>query len=112
MISASATATSTGNMVLKDENGDTLSTVSVDYPTDTDVIFDFATKDFVVPAGTTKYLYVYGDTTGFTTEGDLIQLWLDDAGGNIDWGIDGTGSYNHGDIIFKGDKFGGTFVRP
>jgi len=114
-ISATTAATSTGNMVLKDENGDTLDTVAVaDYEAaSASAAFDFTDKSFVVPAGTTKYLYVYGDTTDFTTEGDIIQLWLDDSTpANIDWGIDGTGSYNHGDIIFKGDKFGGTFVRP
>jgi hypothetical protein len=113
-ISASSAAASTGDLTLKDENGNALDTQTVaDYEAvGASATFDFADKSFTVPAGQTKYLYVYGDTSDFTTQGDLIQLVLDDTAGNIDWGINGAGSYNRGNIIFKGDKFGGTFVRP
>lgn len=101
------------SVTLKDENGDVLDTVSgVDFDTQKEHIFDFATKAFTVPAGTTKYLYVYGTTTDFEEQGDSIQVWLDDTAGDIDWGINGTGSYNRGNILFKGDKFAGTFVKP
>ncbi len=101
-----------GTLTLKDENGDTLDTVAADFGVSNEAIFDFNDKTFSVAAGTTKYLYVYGTTTNLTTQGDSIQVWLDDTDGDIDWGINGAGSYNKGNIIFKGDKFGGAFVKP
>jgi len=100
-------------LTLKDENGDTLDSITgVDFDATKEHVFDFATKSFTVAAGTTKYLYVYGSTTDFEDQGDSIQVWLDDVDGDIDWGINGAGSYNKGNILFKGDKFGGTFVKP
>ena len=101
------------SLVLKDENGDVLDTISaVDFDTAAEHAFDFTSKSFTVPAGQTKYLYVYGTTTDFEDQGDSIQVWLNDSANDIDWAINGVGSYNHGNIIFKGDKFGGTFVKP
>ena len=100
-------------LTLKDDNGDTLDSITgVDFDTAKEHTFDFASKAFSVAAGTTKYLYVYGTTTDFEDQGDSIQVWLDNVDGDIDWGINGAGSYNKGDILFKGDKFGGTFVKP
>lgn len=100
-------------LTLKDEAGDTLDSITgVDFDTAKEHVFDFSSKSFTVAAGTTKYLYVYGTTTDFEDQGDSIQVWLDDVDGDIDWGINGAGSYNKGNIIFKGDKFGGTFVKP
>lgn len=101
------------SITLKDENGTTLdSFTGVDFENTKEFAFDFSNATFTVPAGQTKYLYVYGTTTDFEDQGDSIQVWLDDEDGDIDWGINGVGSYNRGNIIFKGDKFGGTFVKP
>jgi len=101
------------SITLKDENGTTLdSFTGVDFEATKEFAFDFSDAAFTVPAGQTKYLYVYGTTTDFEDRGDSIQVWLDDVDGDIDWGINGVGSYNRGNIIFKGDKFGGTFVKP
>lgn len=101
------------SLVLKDENGNVLDTISnVDFDTAHKHTFDFTDKSFTVPAGQVKYLYVYGTTTDFEDQGDSIQVWLDDTDADINWGINGAGSWNHGSIIFKGDKFGGTLVKP
>lgn len=96
---------------LKDGDGNTLDTVSA-IATTTSVTFDFTDRAFTVPAGTTKYLEVYLDTTQFEDDGDSIYLWLDDsANTNIQWSIDGTGEYGHAGIIFKGDPVGGTLQK-
>lgn len=80
----------------------------------TTATFDFYDRQFTVPAGQTKYLYVYANTSELTDTGDSIQLWLDDSTGtNIDWDInDGGNSYNHADILFRGDLFGGALSKP
>lgn len=100
-------------LTLKDEEGNTLDTVTgVDFDTAKEHVFDFTDRSFSVAAGTTKYLYVYGTTTDFEDQGDSIQVWLDDTDADLDWGINGSGTYTTGAISFKGDKFGGTFVKP
>lgn len=107
-------STSTGTWTLKDGDGTQLATTSVDSGHDSTVTFDnFSNNtEFIIPAGSTKKLYVYGDTTDYTTDGDVIQIWLDDSANDIDWSIDKAGSYNVGDVIFKGDIYAGSFVNP
>ncbi|MCH7604411.1 peptidoglycan-binding protein [Patescibacteria group bacterium] len=98
---------------LRDSSGAQLASTTVDTFDATLVVFDFASQDFNVPGGQTKSLHVYADTSEMTTNGDVIQLWLDDGSAtNIDWGIDGTGNYNHADIIFRGDIFARSLVNP
>jgi len=89
-----------------------LATSSVDSGDDSTVTFNFNVADFDVAAGATKKLYVYGDTTDYTTNGDVVQVWLDDSANDITWSIDNSGDYNLGNIIFKGDIYGGSFVNP
>lgn len=106
----------TATVTLKDGDGNTLDTVSGvainSATTSVSVTFDFSNRQFTVPAGTTKYLMVYTDTTNLEDSGDTIQLWLDDDdANNIQWGINGSGNYHHADIIFKGDIFGGSLVK-
>jgi hypothetical protein len=105
------------SFVLKDANGNTLDSTQADvssYSTtiNDSVAFYFATNSFTVPAGQTKQLYVYADTTDFEDDGDQIQLWIDDAAAHISWGINSSGAYNHGDIIFRGELYGGSHVNP
>ncbi len=106
----------TATVTLKDGDGNTLDTVSGvainSATTSVSVTFDFSDRQFTVPAGTTKYLMVYTDTTNLEDSGDTIQLWLDDDdANNIQWGINGSGNYHHADLIFKGDLFGGSLVK-
>ncbi len=99
---------------LKDEDGNILDTTTFDFASSSvsTVTFDFSTQSFTVPAGTTKQLKVYADTQDFTNSGDSLQLELSPSSAtNIDWGIDGSGSYNHADIIFKSDPFGKSLVK-
>ncbi|MFZ5365211.1 MAG: hypothetical protein ACOZBH_03380 [Patescibacteria group bacterium] len=102
--------------VLKDGSGNQLDSIAVDIIGDgnNEVIFDFNDKDFVVPAGQTKYLYVYTNTLDLETVGDSIQIWLDDAptsAGN--WSINyNAADWANWDIIFRGDIFGGALVKP
>ena len=109
--------TSTNTWTLKDAAGNTLDSQSVaaEAVGFTTVDFKFATAGFTISAGTTKSLYVYGDTTDLEDDGDSIQLYLDDglAAGKLKWSIDADGgAYEHPDIIFRGDIFAGSFVNP
>jgi hypothetical protein len=106
------TGSTSGTWTLKDGEGTTLDTQTVDLSASSSVRFAFDTNSFTVPAGETKQLKVYGDTSDFVTGGENIQLGLEATDGDIDWSIDGTGSYNKGDIIFKGGINGPNFVNP
>jgi len=104
---------------LKDEYGTTLDTESVaEQDGDYYVEFDFGTDGtgttFTVPAGQTKKLYVYANTTDYSHDGDVIQLWLDDGNNTgLDFSIDSEGTgYDEGAIIFRGDIWAGSFVNP
>ncbi|MFH1657176.1 MAG: hypothetical protein ABH919_01800 [bacterium] len=93
--------------------GATLDTATAHMGDDTTVTFDFTTANLTVPAGQTKTVEIYADTAEFGDAGDTLYLYLDDASGtNVDWGINGSGSYNEAAIIFKGDINAGTFVTP
>jgi hypothetical protein len=104
------------DLTIKDGDGNTLDSITGqdwDGADKTNIKVDFTSKDFVVPAGETKKLYVYGDTADFEDTGDSIQVWLDDGGTGLDWSIDyDDGDYNEVAKIFKGDIFGPSFVKP
>jgi len=108
---AGTISTSTIDIVVKDQDGSTL-----DDPTPisgTNLAIDFTSKDFVIPAGETKKLYIYASTTGLTTAGDSIQAWFDDGGTAINWSINyDDGDYAETATIFKGDIYGGALVKP
>jgi len=104
-------------VTLKDEDGTTLDTDTFDNDLTSDQV-DFnmssvgATVGFTIPAGQTKKLYLYSDTTDYEDDGDTIQAWLDDTAADCTFGVDGTGTYAEGDFIFKGDIYGPSFVNP
>ena len=110
--------------VLKDEDGNTLEdnielADSFNHGATTvisaSVDVNFTDKEFIVPAGQTKKLYLYGDTSMLEDDGDFIQVWLDDNKHEIYWGVNGVTDenwYTRGDIIFRGDIYGGSFVNP
>ena len=97
---------------LTDENGTVLCSVFAD-DNAFRVVFAFKDKKmFVVPSGTTKTLYVWGDTREYNVCGDAIQVWLDDSSNyNCVFGIDGVGVYPEGEIIFRPDIWGCVFYR-
>jgi len=97
---------------LLDSNSTTLSTVTAADGA-TSVQFLFEDSDLTVGAGLTEQFRVEMNTLDFEDDGDVLQLWLDDAAaGNVDWGVDGTGSFNHADKIFRGDITAGSFANP
>lgn len=108
-------ADETGNdtLTLKNADGDVLyTTTTVEFGTTTEFQAVFDSTEFTVPAGETKYLYVYADTADFEDTGDSIQLWIDAATDDIDWSINGNNaSYSHGDLIFQGNKYGGALNK-
>jgi hypothetical protein len=100
---------------LKDSDGNTLdSTTVADGTANTTVTFDFTTAGFTVPAGTTRSLEIYADTSDFEDNGDTIQVYLDDStAANIDWSINNdAASYFDADKIFRGDIYAGSFTNP
>ncbi|MCX6764211.1 MAG: peptidoglycan-binding protein [Candidatus Nealsonbacteria bacterium] len=99
------------DLVVKDQDGNTLDDPAL-APT-TNIVIDFTNKDFVVPAGEIRKLYIYGDTSAYTTKGDSIQVWLDDDGAAINWSINyDDGDYSETAIIFRGDIYAGALVKP
>ena len=105
---------SDNSWVLKDQDGTTLDTVTSVGDADTTVTFIFATSELTIPAGQTKSLLVYADTTEWEDDGDVIQVYLDDGTAtNIDWSINNDATeYNDADKIFRGDIYAGSFVNP
>lgn len=104
---------SEADWILKDSNGITLAVNSnnIDHSGTKEFAFNLSTK-LNVPAGSTEYINIYGDTTDLEDNGDRIQLWLDDAVADIAWTIgDDSAIYNEGDKIFRGDPRGVTFIN-
>ena len=98
-------------LTLKDDQGNTLYSTTTDFDIYTEFVTDFGTNDLEVGKGSSEVIYVYANTTNFEDDGDNIQIWLDDVAGDIDWGINNSGSYNHGNIIFRGDIYGGALAK-
>jgi len=130
-VNAQVTDTATGyvTLTLKDGDGNVLGVDTVNFGTGLSLSGASATFDstnswggtgggsttysLTVPAGQTKKIYVYADTTDFEDNGDSIQVYLDDnADANCTFGIDGSGTYAEGTKIFKGDIYAGSFVNP
>ena len=98
-------------ITLVDQDGNTLDTLTQDICST--MVFDFSNNSLTIPAGQTKWVKIIGDTTELGDAGDTIQLYLDDdTATNVDWGIDGSGSYNKADIIFRGDIYAGALTTP
>lgn len=71
------------------------------------------TYSWTIPAGQTKKLYVYGNTSDFEDDGDFIQAWLsDDNAANCSFSVDSGTTNAQGTYIFKGDIYAGSFVNP
>jgi len=101
-------------ITIKDKNGNTLCSDTINLGTDAGITCDFASRDLVVAAGTDEVISVYADTSELGTAGNSIQAWLDDASdNNIIWSIDGNlANYATGVITFRGDIYGGSLVKP
>jgi len=123
------TATGYITLTLKDGDGNVLGVDSVSFGSSLSMSGSAATFDstnswgsggggsttysLTVPAGQTKKIYVYADTTDFEDDGDSIQVYLDDnADANCTFGINGSGTYAEGSKIFKGDIYAGSFTNP
>lgn len=104
-----------GTWYAKDESGTTLSSISVADSSlaSGTVTFTFEDAVFTVPAGETKKLYIYGDTSDYEDDGDVVELWLDDAAdANFGFSINSGTNYAEGKIILKGDPTAGSFTNP
>lgn len=103
-------------VTLKDQDGTTLDTGVITSATGvTQIDFDMssvgATVGTTIPAGQTKYFYVYADTSDLEDNGNVIQVWLDDTAADNTFGVNGTGAFAEGDAINKGDLFGPVLSR-
>ncbi len=67
--------------------------------------FDFSSASLTVPDGQTRSLVIKITSQDYEDSGDRVQVWLDNAANDIDWGVNGHGSYNEAKIIFRGDIF-------
>jgi len=101
------------SITLKDSDGNTLDTFTgVDFDATTEYAMDFSSNDLTVAAGTTEYISVFATTTDFEDDGDSIQVWLDDVAADATFGINADGTYARGNILFKGDIYGSSLVKP
>ncbi|MCX6745589.1 MAG: hypothetical protein NTX00_01060 [Candidatus Parcubacteria bacterium] len=100
-------------MVLQDENGNILDTQAVDVCAANSVTFTFGNpNNLAISAGATKKLYVYADTTGATSAGDSIQVYLsDDNAANLDYAIDGSGNYQFAQFVFRSNIYANVLAR-
>jgi len=111
VVTGTDTDTANETVTLKDQDGTILDTGTISSATGTTQIdFDMssvgATVGTTFPAGQTKYLYVYADTSDMETAGNIIQITLDDTAADATFGINGSGAYAAGDIVFRNDPAG------
>jgi len=104
----------TNKLVLKDEGGLTLSTATeaFDACTAGDKTFSTWTNDLIIAKGTTKKVYLYGDTTAAIAVGNSLQAYIKDTAANVTWSInlDG-GNYATGDITVRGNLYANALAR-
>jgi len=93
-------------ITLYDDNGTLLDrTTGRDFDSEYEFMFDFDQNDLAIPGGQCKTVLVKIDSTDFEDTGDAVQAWLDDTAFDLDFGIDGSDSYEVGNIVFRGDIF-------
>ena len=115
-VSSNCTGAGAAGVTLKDESGNQLDTQAVlicGVGAVTQVAFAPGnTNNLAVAAGTTKKLYIYGNTTGATGSGDNIQLYLSDsADANMDFAIGGCGNFAEAQTIFRGSIYANALSR-
>ncbi|MCX6745917.1 MAG: hypothetical protein NTX00_02750 [Candidatus Parcubacteria bacterium] len=115
-VSSNCTGAGAAGVTLKDESGNQLDTQAVlicGVGAVTQVAFAPGnTNNLAIAAGTTKKLYIYGNTTGATGSGDNIQLYLSDsADANMDFAIGGSGNFAEAQTIFRGSIYANALSR-
>ncbi len=107
------TDSGTETITLKDEDGITLDTGTITSSTTvTQIDFTTWTNTLTIPARGSETVSIFADTSDLEDDGDSIQVWLDDTAADATFGIDGSGAYAEGDVLFRGDIFGPTAVNP
>jgi hypothetical protein len=100
--------------LLKDEGGLTLSTATEadDACRPGSRTFSTWTNDLIIAKGTTKKVYLYGDTSAATAVGNSVQAYILDTAANVTWSInlDG-GNYATGDITVRGNLYANALAR-
>ncbi|MBW2661454.1 MAG: hypothetical protein JRD93_05595 [Deltaproteobacteria bacterium] len=70
------------------------------------------TADWIIPAGETRYLDIYADTTEFITAGDTLQVSLDETAADVTFSIESnTANYAYGKILNRGIQYGASFSK-
>ena len=103
-------------VTFKDNAGTTLDTAT---PTvgagavTAEVTVDFSTTALTIGAGLTDYVNVYYDTTDLETDGDTVQVWLDNAtAADLSFGVDGAGDYDsQADTLWREDNMPNAYAQ-
>ncbi len=99
------------SVTLKDGDGNTLQSATA--MTSNVLTATFAQRALNIAPGTTETIKVYADTSALTTAGNVVYVRLIEAAGGLRYYIDGTQlTTGVGDIVFKGNIDGPTFVKP
>lgn len=99
----------TASLIFEDENGVFLNQFGLALGEDTYIAFYFNANNLIIPAGQTKQIKVFADTTSCTTKDDALQISIYP---NLSWGIKGSGAYRDGDLVMGQEIFGYPLVKP
>ena len=89
------------------------SSLSLAEDTDNQVQCNFASHALVIPANSSKSVYVYADSSGLTSSNSSISAKLLDANQTLEFSIDNTGNYNNiMNRIMDSDINGPNYITP
>ena len=100
-------ASAAETVTYKDDQGNTLDTTTVaDGSATVEGTVNFSTTALTIPVGSYKTIYAYMDTSDIETDGDSIQMSLDNTTvSDLSWAIDGSGDYDAEAGILWGTSF-------
>lgn len=102
-------------IILKDQDGTTLDTGSITSATGlTQIDFDMSSVGVnwvVIPAFWIKNFYLFMDTSDLEDNGDSIQAWFDNEAADVTFGINGSGAFALGNIVFPDKLYGPILSR-
>ena len=74
---------------------------------------NFSTSALTIPVGSSNTINIYMDTSDLETDGDSIQVWLDNTtSSDLSWAIDGQGDYDgEATILWRNDYMADQYAQ-
>jgi len=108
------TDTASETISFRDEQGTLLDTLTFTSATAAvEGTVNFSTEALTIPAGGSKTIFVYADTSDLEDDNDSIQLWLDNTtAADLSWAIDGAGDYDaQASIVWRNDNMSDAYAQ-